>query len=248
MKLGNILQTFRQVRKVGLREFAERAQIEPSHYAACETGREMLNSHDLAKVIANLSAAAPISDLDLAAILQAWGGGLSGPESMLAWLAGPTLRPQNNRSIARQQVYLAIDGEREYQDSLPRTRTDGSAKGVGDYLTLISRYHRKAEDDWSDTAGNDAALHQIRKIAAIAVHCLEDHGAPLRQTAPATKQPAEQGLTDQDVLPDAARAVVDKILAKTKTRIESASACDQALQAAHEGLNEVAETIFGQQP
>jgi len=80
----------------------------------------------------------------------------------------------------RTEVYNAIDSERHYQDNLPTTRTDGSDKTVGDYLTMIESYRRRANDAWTDNPGTVEALHVIRKIAGIAVRCMEEHGAPHR--------------------------------------------------------------------
>lgn len=80
----------------------------------------------------------------------------------------------------REQVYKAIDGERDYQDSLGPDRTDGSVKSVGDYITMLNTYQRRATDAWTNIPGNRQALHEIRKIAAIAVRCMEEHGIELR--------------------------------------------------------------------
>lgn len=88
--------------------------------------------------------------------------------------------------IPRRHVYVAIDSERAYQDQIIETdpnRCDlnGPEHSVGDYLTMLATYLRKAQDDWTLNAGVEKSLHQIRKIAGIAVHCMEDHGAPLRE-------------------------------------------------------------------
>ena len=83
--------------------------------------------------------------------------------------------------MTREQVFELINGERDYQNKLGPERTDGSDKTVGDYLTMLRCYLRKAEDAWTDNAGCEPALDQIRKVAAIAVRCMEDHGAPPRQ-------------------------------------------------------------------
>ncbi len=81
---------------------------------------------------------------------------------------------------SRKEVYTVIDGEREYQNSLGSDRTDGANHSVGDYLTMMRTYFRKAEDAWTNKPGVEASLHEIRKIAAIAVRCMEEHGAPKR--------------------------------------------------------------------
>jgi hypothetical protein len=81
----------------------------------------------------------------------------------------------------RQEVYVAIDGERAYQAIVckiePRT--------IGDYLVILDTYLRKAKDAYlyeGKGEGNmsQSSLQQVRKIAAVAVSCMEDHGAPTR--------------------------------------------------------------------
>ena len=39
----------------------------------------------------------------------------------------------------------------------------------------------KANEAWSMNAGDEDALDVVRKIGGIAVHCMEDHGAPERE-------------------------------------------------------------------
>jgi hypothetical protein len=83
--------------------------------------------------------------------------------------------------VTREEVYKIIDGEREYQNHLGSTRTDGLPHSVGDYIVMLDRYIRRAVDGWTDHAGTAYALHEIRKIAGIAVHCMEDHDTPRRE-------------------------------------------------------------------
>lgn len=89
----------------------------------------------------------------------------------------------------RQEVYKLIDGERAYQDSLGTDRVEPSERphDVGGYLTLIRSYSHKADMAWTDQAGAEAALAVVRKIAAIAVACMERHGAPERNLNPKTQ-------------------------------------------------------------
>lgn len=79
------------------------------------------------------------------------------------------------------EVFKIVDGERTYQESLGSDRTDGRNRTVGDELVLMDVYLRRAFDAWADYAGDTAALEQIRKVAAIAVRCMENHGAPGRE-------------------------------------------------------------------
>lgn len=85
------------------------------------------------------------------------------------------------RGNRRAVVYDVIDGERDYQNALPDSRTDGADRSVGDYIVMAERYMRKAIDAWTDNPGNGPALHQLRKVAAICVRCMEEHGAPSRE-------------------------------------------------------------------
>jgi hypothetical protein len=81
----------------------------------------------------------------------------------------------------RDDVYELIDGERDYQDALPSTRTDGREHTVGEYMIMMQYYMAKAVEGWTMTPSDQKALDNIRKIAAICVHCMEDYDTPPRQ-------------------------------------------------------------------
>ena len=87
----------------------------------------------------------------------------------------------------RDNVYLAIDSEREYQDYLKKDRaecpTDGTRSinhTVGDFCTMMQCYQNELIEAWTRNPGDQTALQTMRKIAAIAVNCMEQHGAPHR--------------------------------------------------------------------
>lgn len=84
----------------------------------------------------------------------------------------------------RCEVYAVINGERDYQDSLgkgPNGRTDGHTKQVGVFLSLMHHALNQAHAEYYGKQGDEPALHFIRKIAALAVQCMEIHGAPPRE-------------------------------------------------------------------
>lgn len=89
---------------------------------------------------------------------------------------------------ARTEVYTAIDSERAYQDDLwrdPAHREHTNPLSIGEFLLLIEEYTMKARKDWSEESKPEFnALHGIRKIAGIAVNCMEQHGAPQRKEFP----------------------------------------------------------------
>lgn len=66
------------------------------------------------------------------------------------------------------KAMAAVMDEVAYQNNLER-RTDDEAKDVPGFLTLLRVYLRKAEDVWANNPGPERALHEMRKLAAIAV-------------------------------------------------------------------------------
>ncbi len=90
----------------------------------------------------------------------------------------------------RKDVYYLIDGERHYQDKLGPDRMEGKElhHSVGDYTTMMAHYQAELIRTWTLNLGTSPrssdiqALDVMRKMAGIAVHCMEDHGAPARST------------------------------------------------------------------
>lgn len=85
----------------------------------------------------------------------------------------------------REDVYSAINSERDYQDNIieadpTRCAVNEVDHTVGDYIVMLTTYVREAQEAWTRNGGSEKALHSVRKVAGIAVHCMEDHGAPKR--------------------------------------------------------------------
>ncbi len=88
----------------------------------------------------------------------------------------------------RAEVYAAIDTEREYQDAVWGNAERGDLPAnpltIGEFILLVEEYAARARADWSrEPKPERDALHGMRKIAGIAVNCLEQHGAPKRGDA-----------------------------------------------------------------
>jgi hypothetical protein len=81
---------------------------------------------------------------------------------------------------SRAEVYRAIDGEREYQE----TKWPDHKHEVAAYLTMLRSYMNKADAAWTDNVGEEAALDVVRKIAGIAVSCMEQNGVVHRGIVP----------------------------------------------------------------
>lgn len=76
--------------------------------------------------------------------------------------------------MKREDVILAIESEREYQDKKWGTIQERGHSVLG-WVTLIRYRLRKADEAWSSSRGDEAALIEIRKVISIAVACCEQH-------------------------------------------------------------------------
>jgi hypothetical protein len=83
-----------------------------------------------------------------------------------------------SKPASRQEVYEAIDGERDYQDGL-----NSRVQSIGDELTILTHYLHLAQKQYCEefTDPEVLTLGMIRKLAGICVRCLEHHGAPRRK-------------------------------------------------------------------
>lgn len=94
----------------------------------------------------------------------------------------------SERDMRRVAAYKAIDTERDYQERLPPERTDGSSKSVGDYLTMLDFYLIEAKHAFVKNPGTVEVMDVMRKVAGIAVKCMEEHGAYARGATHITVQ------------------------------------------------------------
>ena len=95
------------------------------------------------------------------------------------------------RKATREDVYDAIDSEREYQDQIWRMANPAMKAGatwsettvpneltIGEFVLLIEEYAAKARAEWTvEPKPEIRTLDVMRKIAGIAVNCMEQHGA-----------------------------------------------------------------------
>jgi len=78
--------------------------------------------------------------------------------------------------VTRDVVYAAIDGELTYQ----RNKFGDNPHEIDAFATYIRQYSVVLDE--TATSPNDprAKLAVVRKIAAICVRCMEQHGVPTR--------------------------------------------------------------------
>lgn len=86
----------------------------------------------------------------------------------------------------RTEVYRVIDGERDFQDSRwnEYTTTSDNKHSLEEWCLYIEDYLDEAKHILAREARQDAdpqVLHIIRKVAAMAVYAMEEHGAVPRK-------------------------------------------------------------------
>ncbi len=83
------------------------------------------------------------------------------------------------------EVIAALNEELAYQNSIAGTSRadDINDNGVAGQVITLNTYARKANDAWALNAGDEKALNELRKCAAIAIRALVRHGCPRRVLA-----------------------------------------------------------------
>ena len=86
--------------------------------------------------------------------------------------------------MRRGKVFAIIKGERDYQEAqfLEGGRFQTQVHSVGEELVLMQEYLNRAFKAYTDKMGDAPALHAIRKVTALGVRCMENHGALPRET------------------------------------------------------------------
>lgn len=80
--------------------------------------------------------------------------------------------------MLREKVYDAIDSEREYQDQRWGGPSHDQIHELASWVVYMEHYVDKAKAAISSpsTEGSEEITDNIRKVAALAVACMENHG------------------------------------------------------------------------
>lgn len=76
------------------------------------------------------------------------------------------------------EVYAALDSERKYQDGLERNAV--KPQRPMEQVALIRHMLRQIDAEWYNQPGQPS-MDIIRKIGALCVRMMEEHGAPKRR-------------------------------------------------------------------
>ncbi len=79
--------------------------------------------------------------------------------------------------MTREQVYQRIDTERAYQAD----KWGDPPHTIDEFALYIAEYTAQLVHVAGTTADHDAKLDAVRKVAALGVACMEQHGAPHRE-------------------------------------------------------------------
>jgi hypothetical protein len=94
---------------------------------------------------------------------------------------------------SREEVYEAINSERNYQDKrwgpylsarrdpLPEHGMPGGWRSLDEFVLYMQGYMNELVFAASHYADKDQALDIVRKVTALGVRCMEQHGAPRRE-------------------------------------------------------------------
>jgi hypothetical protein len=86
--------------------------------------------------------------------------------------------------MTRENVYLAVDSERRYQDAgagnAARHADQPKAMSPGEFILCMEKCLADARAAWYKPDGGIACLDYVRKVTALGVQCMELHGAPPR--------------------------------------------------------------------
>lgn len=83
----------------------------------------------------------------------------------------------------RAEVYAAIDSERNYQDMRKARDSGAEFHSIEEFLVYMKVYLDDTMSVSAKTWGPEAGpktLDMLRKVTALGVACMEQHGAPYR--------------------------------------------------------------------
>jgi hypothetical protein len=82
----------------------------------------------------------------------------------------------------RNEIYSAINDERVFQDRKWGTIEEHPHE-IGSWLTIMRQLLNDAERAYMSERGDTGALEEIRKVVAVGVACMEQHGVVHRNPA-----------------------------------------------------------------
>jgi hypothetical protein len=83
--------------------------------------------------------------------------------------------------MKREEVYRALDSEREYQINRWGGESHDNKKSVGDFIVYMETHLQKAKEHYSSDDFSNQTLDELRKVTAIGVACFEVHGVSARR-------------------------------------------------------------------
>lgn len=82
---------------------------------------------------------------------------------------------------SRDEVYQALDSERTYQNDRWADGANHNPHSITEWLTYMRVYAEEGLRIVSTSSDEQGGLPFARKVAALGVVCMEQHGAPRRE-------------------------------------------------------------------
>lgn len=101
----------------------------------------------------------------------------------------------------KQAVFNALSDERVFQDR-KWGAPDKHPHEVGGYLTIMRKLLGDAETAWSTKRGDAGALDELRKVCAVGVACMEQHGIVARAVIDFAEQSPHFTVSKADPRPE----------------------------------------------
>ena len=115
--------------------------------------------------------------------------------------------------MSREEVYKAIDSERDYQDKMSASsdRPDMIEDlHIGDTITAIQRNLNQATETWYlGAVPHDEALKHFRKIAALCVKAGERYGMQLKESTPLSVEERSKVAVEMGIMEGLPHAYTD---------------------------------------
>lgn len=70
-----------------------------------------------------------------------------------------------------------IKGELKYSQNLVDEKDYNKKAPVSAEILMMEEYLKKAREAWVSNTGDEAALHQIRKVTSMGIRVMNNHGA-----------------------------------------------------------------------
>jgi RNA recognition motif len=82
---------------------------------------------------------------------------------------------------SREDVYKALDSERDYQEDTAKKWNHRGIPSLEGELLMMEHYLQLAREKWATSSNDEEVLEVMRKVSGITIRCFENHGVVERE-------------------------------------------------------------------